>query len=324
MNSLALQSDPGPIVVLSGGVGGAKVVLGLYAFLPGERLSVVVNCGDDLTLFGLRICPDTDTLLYTLSDEANPEHGWGVASDTFRALNRVRELGGPGWFNLGDVDLGLHLYRTEMLRQGVGLTEITRRVGQALGVKCRILPMCEHFVATRVETREGPLDLQEYLVRRRAQPVVQAVRFEGAAESLPGPGVLESIAAAQMIVVAPSNPFISIAPILSVPGIRAALRSSRALRVAVTPLVGGRALKGPTDTMMAQLGFPVSPVTIAKEYRDFLDAFILDEQDTALRPDIEALGVRCILAQTVMNTLPEKQNLARTLLGLLESDTVTR
>lgn len=308
----------GFITVLSGGVGGAKLVLGLYALVPGDQLTVVANSGDDLTHFGLRVCPDSDTLLYTLADEAHPTQGWGVAGDSFRALKRVHELGGPSWFNLGDVDLGVHLYRTEMLRQGVGLTEITRRLARSLGVTCRVLPMCEHFVTTRLETSEGSLALQDYLVRRKAQPEVKRIVFDGAAESFPGPGVLDAIANSSIIVVAPSNPLISIGPILAVPGVRAALRASHALRVAVSPLVGGKSLKGPTDRMMAQLGMAVSPVTVAESYKDFLDVFVLDERDQELKPKIEGLGLRCVTAQTVMKDMSAKQMLARTLLSLAE------
>jgi len=305
-----------PVCVLSGGVGGAKLVLGLYSVLPGEDLTVIANTGDDLTLFGLRICPDSDILLYTLANQAHAEQGWGIAGDSFRVLDRVRELGGPGWFNLGDVDLGVHLYRTELQSQGLGLAEVTRRIAQALGVRSRILPMCEQPVATRLETSAGTLALQEYLVRRRAEPEVTRIAFAGAAESSPAPGVLEAIAQSRLIVVAPSNPLISIAPILAVPGIRDALRASRGLKVAVTPLVAGRSLKGPTDRMLAQLGMAVSPVTVARAYRDFLDVFVLDAQDRTLLPEIEALGMRCVAVPTVMHDLPAKQALARALLAL--------
>ena len=314
----AARSAPDAVTVLSGGIGGAKLVLGMFSLLPPDRLTVIANCGDDLTLFGLRICPDSDTLLYTLADEVHPEQGWGVAGDTFRALKRVQQLGGEAWFNLGDVDLGLHLYRTELLRQGTGLAEVTRRVAQSLGVMCRVLPMCEQSVTTRLETDEGPLDLQHYLVRRQAQPAVSRVTYEGASQALPGPGVLEAIADSRLVVIAPSNPFISIGPILAVPGVRGALQASRALRVAVTPLVAGRALKGPTDKMMAEMGLPVSPLTVAQHYKDFLDVFVLDSQDEALRPRIESLGMRCLAAPTVMRDLPAKQALARAVLGLAD------
>ncbi len=316
MSAAAGRPPAGPVTVLSGGVGGAKLVLGLDSLLPGGELTVIANTGDDLTLFGLRICPDSDILLYTLANQAHPEQGWGIAGDSFRVLERVRELGGPGWFNLGDVDLGVHLYRTELQSQGLGLAEITRRLAQALGVRSRILPMCEQPVATRLETSAGTLGLQEYLVRRRAEPEVARISFAGADASSPGPGVLEAIARSRLIVVAPSNPLISIAPILAVPGIRAALRASRALRVAVTPLVAGRSLKGPTDRMLAQLGMAVSPLTIAQAYRDFLDVFVLDAQDRALLPEIEALGMRCLALPTVMHDLSAKQALARALLDL--------
>lgn len=324
MMAAAARSAPDAVTVLSGGIGGAKLVLGMFSLLPPGRLTVIANCGDDLTLFGLRVCPDADTLLYSLSGEAHPEQGWGLAGDTFRALKRVKQLGGEAWFNLGDIDLGLHLYRTELLGQGVGLAEVTRRVAQSLGVMCRVLPMCEQSVTTRLETDEGTLHLQDYLVRRHAEPAVSRVTYEGASEAVPAPGVLESIADSRLIVIAPSNPFISIGPILAVPGLRGALRASQAVRVAVTPLVAGRALKGPTDKMMAEMGLPVSPLTVAQHYQDFLDVFVLDSQDEALRPEIESLGIRCMVAPTVMRDLPAKQALARAVLSLADRSRAAR
>ena len=305
------------VVLLSGGVGGAKLALGLDTVLERGALTVIANTGDDLELFGLRICPDSDILAYTLAGRVNEATGWGVAGDTFAALEGVRELGGTGWFNLGDRDLGLHLFRTELLRAGVGLAEITARVAGRLGLRCTLLPMCEQPVATRIATPGGELPLQEYLVRERAQPEVRAVRFEGIERATPAPGVLEALAAAELVLLAPSNPFISIGPILAVPGLRAALRASPALRVAVSPLVGGRSLKGPTDRMLAQLGHAVTPAAVAALYRDVLDAFVIDAQDAAQAPAVEALGLRCHPLPTVMGDLPAKQGLARALLGLL-------
>lgn len=305
------------VALLSGGVGGAKLALGFYTAIDPARLTVIANTGDDIDIFGLRVCPDTDILAYTLAGQEGPL-GWGIREDSFRALERVRRLGGTGWFNLGDVDIGLHLFRAELMGQGVGLAEITRRVAAALGLRCTLLPMCEQKVTTRIQTDGATLHLQEYLVRDRAQPAVRGIDFEGIAHATPAPGVREALEEAALIVIAPSNPLISIGPILAVPGLRDVLRRSKARRVAVTPLVGGAALKGPTDKMLAQLGKPVSPVTVAEDYRDAIDTFVLDAQDAALRPRIEALGLRCAVLPTVMTDLPAKQALARHILALAE------
>jgi LPPG:FO 2-phospho-L-lactate transferase len=305
------------VALLSGGVGGSRLALGLDGVLDPARLTVIANTGDDIDLFGLRICPDVDILAYTLAGQVHPQ-GWGIQGDTFRALDRVKQLGGMGWFNLGDVDLGLHLFRTELLSQGVGLAEVTRRIAAALGVRCALLPMCEERVNTRIRTDGGLLHLQEYLVRDRTQPVVRGVEFDGIAQASPAPGVVEALGQSALVLIAPSNPLISIAPILAVPGLRAALRASRALKVAVSPLVAGASLKGPTDRMLAQLGQPVSPLTVAKGYRDVLDVFVLDERDAALRGGIEALGLRCAVLPTVMTDLAAKQALARHLLALAD------
>lgn len=304
------------ITLLSGGVGGAKLALGFYTAFEPERLTIIANNGDDMELFGLRICPDWDILAYTLAGKVEAAQGWGIAGDTFAALDVVRGLGGTEWFNLGDRDIGLHLFRTELLRQGVGLAEICRRVAGRLGVKCALLPMCAQPVETRIGTDLGEMHLQEYLVRHRTEPEVRSIRFEGIESATPAPGVLEAIDAAGIIVLAPSNPLISIDPILAVPGLREALRSSKAVRMAVSPLVAGASLKGPTDKMMAQLGLAVSPVTIAGRYRDVLDLFVLDEQDGHLAPEVEALGLKCAVLPTVMSDLAAKQSLARALIGL--------
>ncbi|MEE8433198.1 MAG: 2-phospho-L-lactate transferase, partial [bacterium] len=249
------------VTLLSGGVGGAKLALGFYTAFDPERLTIIANNGDDMDLFGLRICPDWDILAYTLAGRVEAAQGWGIAGDTFAALDVVRELGGTDWFNLGDRDLGLHLFRTGLLRQGVSLAEVCRRVAGRLGLQCALLPMCAEPVETRIGTDRGEMHLQEYLVRHRAEPEVRSIRFEGIDSATPAPGVLEAIAGSQVIVLAPSNPLISIDPILAVPGLREALRTTKAYRMAVSPLVAGASLKGPTDKMMAQLGLDVSPVT---------------------------------------------------------------
>ncbi|MBI4083272.1 MAG: 2-phospho-L-lactate transferase [Candidatus Lambdaproteobacteria bacterium] len=307
------------VTILSGGVGGAKLALGFYEVLePKARLTVIANTGDDISLFGLCICPDTDILLYTLAGLVNLETGWGLAGDTFHAIRSAGRLGATGWFNLGDRDLGTHLFRTELLAQGVSLTEITRRLAAALGLGCAVLPMCDSPMPTRVVTDEGDLHLQEYLVRRRAEPVVKALRCEGASGARPGPALAQAIAESALIVLAPSNPLISIGPILAVPGLRELLRLSPALKVAVSPIVGGQSLKGPSDRMLAQLGHEVSPLGVARLYRDVLDAYVIDIEDGADRPAIEALGLRCAVLPTVMRDLAAKRALARGLLMLLD------
>lgn len=304
------------ITLLSGGVGGAKLALGFYTAFDPERLTIIANNGDDMDLFGLRICPDWDILAYTLAGRVEAAQGWGIAGDTYAALDVVRELGGTGWFNLGDRDLGLHLFRTGLLREGVGLADVCRKVAGRLGLKCALLPMCAQPVETRIGTDRGEIHLQEYLVRHRTEPEVRSIRFEGIESATPAPGVLEAIDAAGIIVLAPSNPLISIDPILAVPGLREALRRSKALRMAVSPLVAGASLKGPTDKMMVQLGLDVSPVTVAKRYRDVLDLFVLDRRDGHLAPEVEALGLKCAALPTVMSDLAAKQALARALLEL--------
>ncbi len=311
------------IALLSGGVGGAKLALGFYSAglfdsADPSSLTVIANSGDDIDLFGLRICPDWDILAYSLSGRVEESQGWGVAGDTFAVLDQVRELGGTGWFNLGDRDLGLHLYRTERLREGDPLSRIMEDIAASLGLQCRLLPMCDQPVATRIETPNGWLHLQEYLVRERAGPRVRKIRFEGSEAATPAPGVVEAISRADVVILAPSNPLISIGPILAVPGIAKALRNTSALRMAVSPLVGGRSLKGPTDRMMEQLGYEVSPVAVAGMYKHLIDLFVLDEQDEALAGDVTALGLRCEALPTIMTDLAAKTALARGLLALAE------
>lgn len=306
----------GRVTVLSGGVGGAKLALGFYKVLEADRLTVIANSGDDLELFNLRICPDSDIIIYTLAGQVNEQAGWGIRDDTFRALQRAASLGATDWFNLGDADIGLHFFRTELLGQGVGLAEITRRIVKALGVGCTVLPMCEALVTTRLETDRGNLHLQEYLVKHRAEPVVREISFDGISGARPAPGIEEAIKTSGLVVIAPSNPLISIGPILAVPGLEEMMRGSGALKVAVSPIVGGESLKGPSDKMLAELGHEVSAVGVARLYRHVIDVFVVDEQDAARLPEIEALGLRCVVADTVMRDLSAKESLARTLLQL--------
>ena len=306
----------GRLTLLSGGVGGAKLALGFYTVLDPTRLTIIADTADDIELFGLHISPDGDILAYTLAGQVNEDTGWGLAGDSFTALERVREFGGTGWFNLGDRDIGLHLFRTELLRAGVGPAEVMRRVGEVLGLRCTLLPMSEQPVTTRLTTDAGELHLQEYLIRHRAEPVVRAIRFEGVEAALPAPGVAEALAESELVVLAPSNPLISLDPILAVPGLRGMVAGAPGLKVGVSPIVGGKSLKGPSDRMLAQLGLPVTPVAVAEKYRDVLDVFVVDERDAGFREGVENLGLRCIVAPTVMETLAAKQALAKAILEL--------
>lgn len=308
------------VVLLVGGVGGAKLALGLANVLPPESLTVIVNTADDLEHFGLHISPDVDTLMYTLSGLANPQFGWGVEGDTLRAMEMVRRYGGPTWFNLGDADLGTSLMRTMLLREGRTLTEATRQLSRALGVGPDLLPMTDDTVRTVLETDQGDLHFQTYFVRERWQPVVHRIRFEGCEEAQPSAAVAEALAGATLIVFGPSNPFLSIDPILSIPGIRERIAGARVPRIAVTPIIAGQAVKGPTAKLMAELGLELSPIGVVQHYRELLDAFILDEADGDLLAPIEALGVKATAQRTFMKTLTDKVDLAIALLDWVEEN----
>jgi LPPG:FO 2-phospho-L-lactate transferase len=303
------------IVALAGGVGASKLLLGLLKVLPAEDLTVIVNTGDDLELHGLSISPDLDIVTYTLAGVVNPATGWGIREDTFGALEWLEKYGRPAWFHLGDRDLATHIHRTALLHSGSSLSEAGHSICTAFGVKARILPMSDQPVRTMLRTSEGMLAFQEYLVERRAEPVVREIEFAGAARALPAPGVLESIDRADGIVICPSNPLISIGPILAVPGIREALRARRRSVLAVSPIVGGKSLKGPSDRMLEQLGMKASALAVAGLYRDIAGCFLLDQQDRDLQASIEALDMKVELAQTVMRSDDDKQALAQSVLS---------
>jgi LPPG:FO 2-phospho-L-lactate transferase len=305
------------IVALGGGVGASKLLLGLCRIIDPALLTVIVNTGDDLVLHGLTICPDLDTVTYTLAGLADEVRGWGIGGDTFATLGRLNRYGRETWFNLGDQDLATHLHRTALLRQGLTLTQTTDAIRRALGVKPRVLPMTDEPVPTIVITHQGESLFQEYLVRDGARHDVRGVRFEGAERSRPAPGVLDAIEGAEGILVCPSNPIISLGPILAVPGIRDALRTTRAPIVAISPVVRGRSLKGPTDKFLAGLGHEVSALSVARLYQDFLDLFIVDRLDVGLLPAIEGLPVKTRIAETVMHNLERKISLAKEALAAL-------
>jgi len=304
------------ITALAGGVGASKLLLGLYGEVDSEGLTIIVNTGDDITLHGLRISPDLDIVTYTLAGLVDAKKGWGFRGETFHALKRLAIYKRENWFNLGDKDLATHIHRTALLGQGRSLTEATESIRTALGVNARILPMANELVPTIIDSDEGELHFQEYLVKRRAEPVVRGIRFQGVESARPATGVLEAIREAERIIICPSNPLISIGPILAVPDIRQALRARKEDVVAVCPIVGGKSLKGPSDKMLAQLGYDSSAVGVAKLYEDFAGTFVIDRQDVALAPAVRKLGLEVVILPTVMKTLTQKRLLARALCEL--------
>lgn len=305
------------ILALGGGIGASKLLLGLCQVIDPTDLTIIVNTGDDFILHGLTICPDLDTVTYTLAGVADRDKGWGIEEDTFHALDWLGRFGREVWFNLGDRDLATHVHRTAQLRQGLTLTDVTEGIRRSLGVRSRILPMTNDPVPTIVLTDQGPRSLQEYLVRDNARLGVRGVRFEGVERSRPAPGVREAIEAAEGIIICPSNPIISIAPILAVPGIREALRRTEAPIVGISPVVGGRSLKGPTDKFLIGLGHEVSALSVARLYQDVLDLLIVDRADVGLLPAIEALPIEARMAETVMHNLDAKASLAKETLSCL-------
>jgi LPPG:FO 2-phospho-L-lactate transferase len=304
------------IAALAGGVGASKLLLGLYDVVDSARLTAIVNTGDDITLHGLRISPDLDIVTYTLAGVIDPAKGWGFRGETFHALKRLAIFGRVNWFNLGDRDLATHIHRTAMLADGKSLTDAAESIRTALGVKSRILPMSDQPVPTIIESDEGALHLQEYLVKRRAEPIVRGIRFDNVESASPAPSVLEAIRNADRILICPSNPLISIGPILAVPGIREALRARRKDVIAVCPIVGGKSLKGPSDKMLAQLGYESSAKGVAKLYADFTAVFVVDPADRSQAEAIQTLGMKVAVAPTVMKTRTDKRKLARALLRL--------
>jgi LPPG:FO 2-phospho-L-lactate transferase len=304
----------GPIVVLAGGVGAARFLEGVVRAVDPARVVAVVNTGDDAEFFGLHVSPDIDTILYTLADLVEPSQGWGVREDTEHALAMLRRLGHDTWFKLGDRDLAVHIHRTERLRAGLSHTAVTDDLRRRLGLAARLLPMTDDPVRTRVRTPDGWLEFQEYFVRRRSADEVLEIAYEGAEAARPAPGVLDAIRDAEAVLLAPSNPLVSVGTILAVPGVRAALRETAARIVAVSPIVGGATIKGPADRMMRGLGMEVSAVGVARAYADFLDALVLDEQDRALAGRVEETGVRAVVTDTIMRDLAAKERLARVVL----------
>jgi LPPG:FO 2-phospho-L-lactate transferase len=305
------------IVVLAGGVGAARFLQGLVQVVPPAELTVVVNTADDLVLHGLHVSPDLDSVLYHLAGLADEARGWGVREETFHALDLLGRYGADTWFRLGDRDLATHVYRTLLLRESLPLSAATERMRRALGVECALLPMTDDTVETQVQTPDGWLPFQVYFVQRQCVDTVLGVAFRGVDAAAPGPGVVEAIGAADGIIFAPSNPIVSLGPILAVPGVQAALRDTPAPVAAISPIVGGAAIKGPADRMLRDLGHEVSAVGVAAHYSDLLDAFILDTVDAAHAPRVQALGMRALVTDTIMRGPAEKAALARAALAAL-------
>jgi LPPG:FO 2-phospho-L-lactate transferase len=307
------------ICVLTGGTGGAKFVGGLRQVMPQEEITLTVNTGDDQLWWGLYISPDVDSIAYVLSGWLSPERGWGVKGDTFFCLQTMRQLGEPAWFQTGDRDLAVHLLRSRLLAEGKTLSQATAEICARLGVKARVLPMSDSRVETRVDTPSGELSFEEYFVQRRYQDPVNSVRFAGAADALPAPGVIEAILSADAILIAPSNPITSIGPILAVPGIREALRNAGGPVAAVSPIIGDAPVTGPAGILMAAQGLPCSITGVAKAYEDFLDLLICDTQDARAAECMCSEGFHVQHMQTVMRSNEDRIALAETVLSCARS-----
>jgi LPPG:FO 2-phospho-L-lactate transferase len=302
------------IAALAGGVGSARFLAGLLAVVDPGDVVIVGNTGDDDWFHGLRVCPDLDSVTYALAGANNPETGWGLAGETFATLGALTRYGVPTWFNIGDRDFATHLYRTERLREGDPLSAVTADIARAWGLECRLVPMTDDVVATRITAAtaagEVELALEEWFVRERCEPPVVSVRFEGADAAQPAPGVLDALADADTIVICPANPILSIAPILAVPGIRDTVAAHDRV-VGVSNLIAGVAVRGPADRLLADLGIEASCVGVARAYRDLCAAFVIDEQDAARASEVEALGVRAVVTDTLMKDVRVAASLAR-------------
>ena len=302
------------VLALSGGIGGAKLALGLYRVLPPGALTVIANTGDDFEHLGLSITPDIDTLLYTLAAVDNSELGWGRRGETWTFMAAMEALGGETWFKLGDGDLATHVERTRRLAAGESVSQITDDFRRRLGISARLLPMTDDRVRTRLRAEEGWLDFQDYFVRQGAAPIIREISYVGASEASANPDFLAALGdeSLDMVVICPSNPFLSIDPILSLPGVREALRKSPAPVVAVSPIIGGKAVKGPTAKLMAELGLPISAAAVARHYADVLDVYVADEADA---DEVADLGIPVTLTRTLMLSLEDRDALARTVLA---------
>ena len=309
-------TNPPAVLALAGGVGGAKLALGLALLLDPGELVVCVNTGDDETFHGLHVSPDLDTIMYTLSGLSNEETGWGVGGDTFTALEMLGKFGADTWFNLGDRDFATHIRRTQLLADGKTLSEVTDELNRSLGVTQLVVPMSDDSVKTVLVTDEGELPMQRYFVGRRAEPKIFEVRYSGADTATAAPGFQDALATAGMLVMCPSNPYLSLGPILAIPAVRKRIRAFPGKKVCVSPIVGGDAVNGPAGKIMAELGKEVSCVQVAREYLDICDVFVIDVQDEALAPQIQEMGITPLVTSTIMKTSQDKIALAKEILAL--------
>ncbi|GHO67986.1 LPPG--FO 2-phospho-L-lactate transferase [Ktedonobacter sp. SOSP1-52] len=302
------------IVVLAGGVGAARFLQGVTQVVPQEEIVVIANTGDDSQFYGLHISPDIDIVMYTLAGLVDEKQGWGVRNDTYHTMQRLSALGHENWFQLGDQDLATHIHRTQLLHQGETLSAITEGLRQRMGIGPRILPMSDDSVETHIQTPAGLIHFEEYFVKHRFNVEVQGVEFVGAKTARPAPGVIDAIKQAEAILIAPSNPIVSIGTILAVPGIHDALHEASGMVVAVSPLVGGAPIKGPADRLMRALHMEATAVGVTRCYRDFLDVMVIDQQDAHLAEQVEDLGIPCVVTDTIMRDQQAKTALARTVL----------
>ena len=315
-----LRSCPNGLCVLSGGVGGAKLVLGLSQVLNNDDFMTIVNTGDDFVHLGLQICPDIDTLIYTLAELVDQERGWGLKDESWNFLDKTKLLGGESWFNLGDKDLATHVHRTQRLAKGENLTSITKNLASSFGVEAKIVPMTNDLVSTVVETREGDLAFQHYFVRDRCLPIVKRFRFEGIRSSVINPSIKEygEENNKSAVLLAPSNPFVSIDPIIGVPGMTEELVTMKGPKIAISPIINSKAIKGPAAKMMQELGIPSTSIEVANHYKGLIDAVVIDHADAALSEKIEDMGIKVFVTNTVMHSLKEKITLANECLNFIE------
>lgn len=302
--------------MLAGGVGAARFLTGLVRVVEPRSVTAIVNVGDDVVLHGLHVSPDLDTVTYTLAGAINPATGWGLRDETWQAMTTLEQYGGPAWFRLGDRDLGTHLHRTGRLAEGASLSQITGEIARAWGVECRLLPATDDPLRTMVTIEdEGEVGFQDYFVGRQHSVPVTSVRFDGVERARPAAGVVDALRGADVVVIAPSNPIVSIGPVLAVPGIRDAVREARAGTVAVSPIVAGAAVKGPADRMLRELGHEPSVVGVARMYAEVASVLVVDEADAALASRVEDAGMRCVVAPTIMSSPDAAAALATTVLG---------
>jgi LPPG:FO 2-phospho-L-lactate transferase len=305
------------IVVLAGGVGAARFLEGLVQIINPAELTVIVNTGDDEDFYGLRVCPDIDTIIYTLSGNHDEKQGWGVKNETFFVSKQLEKLGNHNWFVLGDKDLATHIHRTNLLKQGRTLSEITKDIADHFSIKFKLLPMTNDEVKTMVKTPDGTIPFQEYFVKRRHTDDVLSVTFTGIKNAKPAPGVLETIEKADAIIIAPSNPIVSIGTILAIPTIKQHIKKSKAKKIAISPIVGGKAIKGPAEKMLRDLGIEPSAFGVAKLYKEFLNTFIIDTKDKEQKEKIEKLGFPVVVTNTIMQDLQTKKILAQTVIDTI-------